>query len=267
MGRLTDRHYAGPPRWAVWLLSRFSPPGLEDELQGDMMEMYTYWVKTVGLRGARWRYEIAVLRLIRPFTWPSTRQSHDYSQPEPHRNAVPRRTDRITSSLHPAMIRNYLKLAWRNLQKNPMYAFINIGGLAVGMAAAMLIGLWIYDELRFNQYHSNYDRIAQVMQQATVDGKVESQVATPAIMAPEIRARYGRYFKYVVQASWVGSHILSVGNTHVSKEGIYFEPHGPSMLGLRMRQGTYTGLADPSRLCFRSRWRNPCLATKARWGS
>jgi hypothetical protein len=88
MGRLTDRHYAGPPRWAVWLLSRFSPPGLEDELQGDMMEMYTYWVKTVGLRGARWRYEIAVLRLIRPFTWPSTRQSHDYSQPEPHRNAV-----------------------------------------------------------------------------------------------------------------------------------------------------------------------------------
>jgi putative ABC transport system permease protein len=113
------------------------------------------------------------------------------------------------------------------------------------MAAAMLIGLWIYDELRFNQYHSNYDRIAQVMQQATIDGKVESQVATPAIMAPEIRARYGRYFKYVVQASWVGSHILSVGNTHVSKEGIYFEPDGPSMLGLRMRQGTYAGLADP----------------------
>jgi putative ABC transport system permease protein len=43
------------------------------------------------------------------------------------------------------MIKNYFKIAWRNLVKNKVYTFINIGGLAVGMAVALLIGLWVYD--------------------------------------------------------------------------------------------------------------------------
>ena len=45
------------------------------------------------------------------------------------------------------MIKNYFKIAWRNLVKSKGYSAINIGGLAVGMAVAMLIGLWVYDEL------------------------------------------------------------------------------------------------------------------------
>ena len=59
------------------------------------------------------------------------------------------------------MIKNYFKIAWRNLGKNKMHSFINIGGLAAGMAVAILIGLWIYDELSFNKYHQNYDKIGQ----------------------------------------------------------------------------------------------------------
>lgn len=60
------------------------------------------------------------------------------------------------------MPKNDLKIAWRNLIKNKGYSALNIGGLAVGMAVAMLIGLWIYDELSFNKYHKNYDGIAQI---------------------------------------------------------------------------------------------------------
>ena len=45
------------------------------------------------------------------------------------------------------MFKNYLKVVFRNLVRNKVYSFVNIGGLAVGMAVAMLIGLWIYDEL------------------------------------------------------------------------------------------------------------------------
>ena len=59
------------------------------------------------------------------------------------------------------MLKNYFKIAWRNLFRNKISSFINIGGLTVGMAVAMLIGLWIYDELSFNKYHQNYDRIGQ----------------------------------------------------------------------------------------------------------
>ena len=61
------------------------------------------------------------------------------------------------------MLQNYLKIALRNLVKNKVYSFINIAGLAVGMAVAMLIGLWMIDELSANKHHKNYDSIYQVM--------------------------------------------------------------------------------------------------------
>jgi ABC-type antimicrobial peptide transport system permease subunit len=143
------------------------------------------------------------------------------------------------------MIRNFFKVAWRNLIKNKGYSAINIGGLAVGMAVAMLIGLWVYDELSFNKYHKNYDRIAQVMQHANFNGKWETQVANPGVMGPEIRAKYGSDFKYVVQSSWTGGHLLSLNNKHITKVGIFFEPDAPDMLSLKMLKGTRAGLKDP----------------------
>ena len=143
------------------------------------------------------------------------------------------------------MIRNYFKVAWRNLVKSKGYSAINIGGLAVGMAVAMLIGLWVYDELTFDRYHKNYDRIAQVMQHANFNGKMESQIANPALMGPEIRNKYGSDFKYIVQASWPGGHLLSLGDKHINQDGIFFEPDAPEMLSLKMIKGTRAGLKDP----------------------
>ena len=68
------------------------------------------------------------------------------------------------------MIKNYFKIALRTLAKNKAYSFINIAGLAMGMSVAMLIGLWIYDELSFNHQFENHTRIAQVMQHQTRNG-------------------------------------------------------------------------------------------------
>lgn len=143
------------------------------------------------------------------------------------------------------MIKNYFKIAWRNISKSKGYSAINIGGLAVGMAVAMMIGLWVYDELTFDKYHKNYDRIAQVMQHANFNGKIETQTANPALMGPELRNKYGDNFKYVVQSSWTGSHLLSIGNTHITKVGNFFEPDAPEMLTLKMLKGTRAGLKDP----------------------
>lgn len=140
---------------------------------------------------------------------------------------------------------NYFKIAWRNLLKNKGYSAINIGGLAVGMAVAMLIGFWIYDELSWNKYHQNYNKIAQVWQNATFNGEVGSQVSVPGVMAPEIRNKFGNNFKYVVQSSWQNTFVLSYKDNHISKEGIYFEPDAPEMLSLKMIRGTRAGLKDP----------------------
>ncbi len=143
------------------------------------------------------------------------------------------------------MLRNYFTIAFRNLLKNHVYSFINIGGLAVGMAVAILIGLWIYDELSYDKYHENYDRIAQVMQHQVFNGKLSTQVSNPYLMGAEIRERYGSDFAYVVQSSWTNGHVLAVGDTRLVKTGNYFEPEITEMLTLKMRSGTRAGLKDP----------------------
>ncbi|WP_317046726.1 ABC transporter permease [Spirosoma pollinicola] len=86
------------------------------------------------------------------------------------------------------MLQNYLKIAWRNLARNKVYSAINIGGLAVGMAVAMLIGLWVWDELSFNSYHQNHDRIAQVMENETLEGGIETSTSLPMPLSQESEA-------------------------------------------------------------------------------
>src|SRR5579859_6099606 len=143
------------------------------------------------------------------------------------------------------MIRNYFKIAFRNLLKNKGYSFINIAGLATGMAVALLIGLWIWDELTFDQNFENYDRIAQVWQHNLYNGAKESQTANPYLMAEEIRSNFGSDFKYVLQSSWTFSHILTVGEKKFTKEGNFFEPAVTEMLSLNMMRGNRDCLKDP----------------------
>ncbi|MFX1705964.1 ABC transporter permease [Chitinophaga sp. CC14] len=144
------------------------------------------------------------------------------------------------------MLRNHTKVAWRNLLKNKTFSFINIVGLSTGMAVALLIGLWIHDELTFSKNHANYDRIVAVMQHQTFNGVVGTQTANPYLLGEEIRDKYGSDFKYVVMASWENKHVLAYNNNAVSKTGNYFEPDFPEMLTLKMLKGTRGGLKDPA---------------------
>lgn len=144
------------------------------------------------------------------------------------------------------MLKNYLKIAWRNFIKNKGYSAINIGGLAVGMAVAILIGLWIYDELSFNKYHKNYDHIAQVMQHQNFNGEIHTDKAIPYPLGTALRNYYGNDFRYVVLSSWTNSHILSFNEKSISQSGNYMEPDAPEMLTLKMIRGSRAGLRDPS---------------------
>lgn len=243
MGRLTSRGGtdSGPPRWATWLLSRFSPPGLEDELQGDLLEMHDYWVKTVGLRAARWRYGLVVLRLIRPFTGLMTKQSYDYSQPSAQLPEGRWADARTTSILQPAMIRNYLQIAWRNVARNKVYSAINMGGLALGMAVAMFTGLWVRDELTFDRSFTHYDRLGQVIMYQTFSGQRGPQDGLPLGLADALRASYPD-LKEVAASSWNDERILAYGNQKVVRQGNAVEPQFTRMFSLKMLKGVQDGL-------------------------
>lgn len=144
------------------------------------------------------------------------------------------------------MLRSYIKIAFRNLIKNKTHAFINIVGLSTGMAVAMLIGLWIYDELSYNTIHRNYDRIAKIRQHISVNGEINTDKTVPWPLATELRTNYSSYFKYIVVSSHRGGHILSAGGKNITQYGVYLEPQAPDMLTLNMLHGSRTGLQDPS---------------------
>jgi putative ABC transport system permease protein len=144
------------------------------------------------------------------------------------------------------MLKNYFKIAWRNLVKNKGYSAINIGGLAVGMAVAMLIALWIFDELTYDKWHKNYDRIAQVMQHQTFNGNKGTERSIPIPLVTELKTNYASNFKYLAMASWQGDHILSQGEKKITIEGNFMDKDITRILTLKMLQGRYDALKDPN---------------------
>ena len=144
------------------------------------------------------------------------------------------------------MIKNYVKIAWRNLLKSKWYSSINILGLATGMAVALLIGLWIWDELSFDKYHRNYDKIAQLMTTQTFNDQVGTGPAVSQPMSIELRTKHTSDFKYVTLASWNFEHILAVGEKKLTQSAMWVQPEFPAMFTLRMLKGRGDALKDPS---------------------
>src|ERR1700712_2576549 len=144
------------------------------------------------------------------------------------------------------MFKNYFKIAFRNLVKNKVYSFINIGGLAIGMAVAMLIALWVYDEITFNRSHQNYDSIAQLRRYYTdpntheTNGVDNMHYPTAAIL----RNNYRQYFKHVVVGWWLGDYSISANDKKLLEKGEFIDAEGLDMLSLKMLKGSYAALND-----------------------
>ena len=88
------------------------------------------------------------------------------------------------------MIKNYLKVAWRNLKKNKIFSFINVFGLAIGLTCCMLISLYLYNELSYDTYHKNGDRLYQLGTIFVKEGKEERMANTPAPMANAMQMEF-----------------------------------------------------------------------------
>lgn len=83
------------------------------------------------------------------------------------------------------MLKNYFKIAWRNLVRNRVFSAINIAGLAIGLASCMLISLYVIDELSFDRFHEKADRIVRTTFKGTMQGGIinESHVMPPTAAA------------------------------------------------------------------------------------
>jgi len=141
------------------------------------------------------------------------------------------------------MLRNYLKVAFRNLKNGKLFSFINISGLSIGMAATMIIGLWVWDELSFDKYHKNYDRIGQVWQFVKFDAEKSSYNSVPIPVAEELRSKYPG-----IEAACVTTYnrdvILGTADKRMARTGMFTEPDFPKMMSVRMLEGTLADLKE-----------------------
>ena len=116
------------------------------------------------------------------------------------------------------MIKNYLKIAWRNLVNNKIYSALNILGLATGMAVALLIGLWVYNQLSYDRFLPDYSDQYQVKMNITVDGNTRTQDAVSLPLAEVLRKEIPGV-KYVAESDWNESHGLVVGDKKLYLQG------------------------------------------------
>ncbi|MEN6310986.1 MAG: ABC transporter permease [Acidobacteriota bacterium] len=157
------KNAASPPRLALRLLEFFS--GWQDDYgaAGDFEEFYRALADEQGVRRARracWRQVLAAF-------------------PGYAKNVI------LWSD---AMLKNYLKIAVRNLRKHKGYSFINISGLAVGMACALFILLWVQDELSFDRFHANAETLYRLEQESdTGQGKFRHS-SMPYALGPILKA-------------------------------------------------------------------------------
>ncbi|MDR0796647.1 MAG: ABC transporter permease, partial [Tannerella sp.] len=84
----------------------------------------------------------------------------------------------------------HLKIILRNLQRGGIYSAINIGGLAIGMAAAILILAWIYHEWSYDRFHAKEKQLHVTYYRATFDGALRCGNWTPKILGPTLKADY-----------------------------------------------------------------------------
>lgn len=129
--------------------------------------------------------------------------------------------------------------------KNKGYSFINIGGLSLGMAVALLIGLWVYDELSFNQYHENYGTIAQVSRIETRGGEKEVNNVQVTGLGTLLKTEYESQFeKVALVRSRTEERVLAFGENKFTQSGYFMQPDGADIFSLKMIQGSRQGLKD-----------------------
>jgi putative ABC transport system permease protein len=132
-----------PPRLAIRLLLTFLREDLTEEVVGDLEEKFRE-------NPSRLNYWYQVFNYLRPFAM---------------------RKKRFHPETHIDMLKNYFTIGFRQMAKNRMYSIINIGGFALGIAACLLLAVYIYGELNYDKFYKNQDRIFRVVGKSEYNGQ------------------------------------------------------------------------------------------------
>jgi ABC-type antimicrobial peptide transport system permease subunit len=217
-----------PPAWLIRILKSRLSEEASEEVIGDLQELFTDWYNRLGLSRAITFYLINVLGYLRPL--PSSlrkKRITNYTAPP-------------SPLIFTQMFKNYFVIAWRNLAKNKGYSTINILGLSAGMAVAILIGIWVFDELSFDKSFVNHEKIAKVQQNVSFTAEQTTYDVMPMPLARELRHKYADF--EAVSLSVSRGFVINYNNENLSEQGNYVEPEFADIFSLDMIAGSRSGL-------------------------
>jgi ABC-type antimicrobial peptide transport system permease subunit len=145
------------------------------------------------------------------------------------------------------MLKNYLKIAARNLLRNKGFSFINISGLAIGMASAVLILLWIQNELSHDSFYEKADRIYVANNRDRFNGELQVWNNTPKILGPTIKTNYPEVEDVVRINDYGANFLLTVGDKHLNLHGEFVDSGFFNVFSFPLVQGNVANaLNNPS---------------------
>ncbi len=152
------------------------------------------------------------------------------------------------------MLRNYLKIAWRNLLKNKFFSLINILGLALGMACSLLILLWVQDERSVGNFHKNGNRLYILYERLYTDNKIDGRYNTPGILANELKRSIPE-IEYASGFAWESDSpdrlTFEAANKIIKFDGCYADSDYFKMMSYPLLKGRpTTALNTPVSLCI-----------------
>ncbi len=190
-----------PPRWATRLLERFCAPHLLEEMRGDLEELYQERLDALGRREAARRYVRDVLSLVRPFV-------------------LKRKKDHHPSLPFLSMLRNYFTIAFRNMMRQKGYTGLNLVGLSLGIACCLFIFLFIRNELDYDRFHRNRDRIFRVLRAGERNGEKLAGAYTSGPYAPALKNDFPAEIVHAVRVM-PGRALVSYGDKVFQEDGFY----------------------------------------------
>lgn len=214
-----------PPKYLLRFFKWFCKPELHSFIEGDLIEMFQERVESQGQRMADWFFIWDVLLLFRP----------DIIRPF--------KIFKIETNY---MFKQNLTLSWRLIRGNKGYAFVNIAGLTMGMTVAILIGLWIWNELSFDAYFENRDKLAQVMVNQTHEGITYTASSIQVPLGNALKEGFPSDLGQMALSSFKRNFMVSNGHQKLKSSGLWVGTDFPSMFSLKLLSGSIKSLENPT---------------------
>jgi putative ABC transport system permease protein len=146
------------------------------------------------------------------------------------------------------MFKNYMKIAFRSLARNKGFSILNISGLAIGMASALIILLWVENEVGYDGFYTNSDRLYQAWNMGRGNEGINCWNVTPKVLGPALKRDYAEIEKST-RVGWDATILFSVGDKKLNVKGTMVDPDFLTMFSFPFLKGDVnTALNRPNDL-------------------